>query len=707
MNKIIKDMLLRRIPLIADKFTVCLQEAEIEFYTVTYDDGIIKVVGSTLIAIANGVYDYLRNICKLNWSWCGNTELQADNLIAFEGELHKTIKQKYRVYMNYCTLGYSMSWWDWKRWEKEIDFMAMNGINMPLAMVGTEAVWFETLLDYGFSEDESLATVSGVTFWPWQLMTNIDGYMPPKDKKYVYERLELGKKIIDRMVEFGMMPIQQGFSGHVPSAMKQKFPKQKIHMKNGWCLFPRTAQIDPLSKLFTDIGTTFLNKQRDMLGAYHFYACDPFHENAPNKPWKSYRKAVGRAIDSMYKSFDPQSVWVMQSWSLREDIARAVPRERLLILDINSEKIIKIKSLYGYDIVAGQLHNFGAKNAMQGKLSKGARNPYYELRNAGLNVVGSGLFMEGIEQNPVIYELEFDLCTREYPININEWLPQYIERRYGVINEQLKEAWNIMLKTVYRDEGYHENEVGSMICARPAIMPLKASPCDYVKNDYDYKLFEGAVKLFIDNADICYKSDGYQFDLYDMIRQMLSNKFYVNQSQFAAAYKINDIENAIKFSDTAMELLRDLDDFLGLREEYSLSRWINDSHALASDENERKYYDELARTQITLWGDIDGDTSLFDYAWKEWSGLINEYYAVRWRKFYDYAIKCMRENVKLIDAQGVPYFGCTRMYSTQFGKELAVFEKTWCKTYSEYATVKNQDVVTAAKKLFTKWHVEK
>ena len=58
-------------------------------------------------------------------------------------------------------------------------------------------------------------------------MTNIIGYMPPKEEKYVYERLELGKKILNRMLEFGMMPIQQGFGGHMPANIKEKFPKAK------------------------------------------------------------------------------------------------------------------------------------------------------------------------------------------------------------------------------------------------------------------------------------------------------------------------------------------------------------------------------------------------------------------------------------------------------------------------------------------------
>ena len=114
---------------------------------------------------------------------------------------------------------------------KEIDFMAMNGINMPLTPIGSEAVWYETLQEFNFTKKEALSFISGPAFWAWQLMTNIDSYIPPKSEEYVYNRLELGKKIIKRCVEFGMQPIQQGFSGHVPTLLKEKYPNAAILMQ--------------------------------------------------------------------------------------------------------------------------------------------------------------------------------------------------------------------------------------------------------------------------------------------------------------------------------------------------------------------------------------------------------------------------------------------------------------------------------------------
>lgn len=49
--------------------------------------------------------------------------------------------RRYRYYQNVCTHSYSFVWWDWARWERELDWMALNGINLALAWSGQEAIW--------------------------------------------------------------------------------------------------------------------------------------------------------------------------------------------------------------------------------------------------------------------------------------------------------------------------------------------------------------------------------------------------------------------------------------------------------------------------------------------------------------------------------------------------------------------------------------
>ena len=48
--------------------------------------------------------------------------------------IHKEALVRDRFFLNYCTYGYTMPWWKWPQWEWFIDWMALNGINMPLAI---------------------------------------------------------------------------------------------------------------------------------------------------------------------------------------------------------------------------------------------------------------------------------------------------------------------------------------------------------------------------------------------------------------------------------------------------------------------------------------------------------------------------------------------------------------------------------------------
>ena len=700
MDSVIKNFLSRNLSGFAENFRVDIAESEEECFSLTAKDGIINITASNYIMAFHGIYCYLKKYCNVQLSWCGNREIRLDRLVMFDGEYTKTVSQKYRVYMNYCTLDYSMCWWDFERWEKEIDFMAMNGINMPLAVIGSEAVLYETLMKFGFSSEEALSSISGPAFWAWQLMTNITGYLHPPDKKYVYERLELGRKILNRYVEYGMYPIQQGFSGHVPALIGKK-QKVKLYMQRGWNGFAKTAQLDPTSPFFKVFGRAYLDKLKELMGFHGYIACDPFHEGTPPKKSKKYLMAVGRAISSLYSDFDSNAIWIMQAWSMREDIVRSVDKSRLLILDLNSQKTADNSNMWGYPVVAGMLHNFGGKNAMQGKLRLHCENCYLKLKQGGANAVGSGLFMEGIEQNPVLYDLQFELLTADDKIDFDNWIKNYIQRRYSGYNEHLAAAWELLVKSCYKNEGYEENAVGSAIASRPQMVPYMTGPCCYAKMFYDTDIFEKAVSEFILAADEFALSDGYQYDLCDMIRQMLSNRFYEGQLAFASAFKKKDVALLQKIADEQRRLLLDTDRIASCRSEMSLSRWIGDAHRLASDDTEKKYFDLNARVLVTLWGDIGSDRYLlYDYSWREWSGLIKDYYYVRWDMFYSEVIDCLKSGKRFRDKSFNNYSVRAKHLKYKFGKRLGEFELDWCRKYTEYEYPVDKNPVELAKKLF-------
>ncbi len=83
-------------------------------------------------------------------------------------------------------------------------------------------------------------------------------------KSWIDSHIRLGKQIIQRELELGMQPIQQGFSGYVPRELKAKYPHAKIQQQPSWCAFTGVAQLDPTDSLFQVIGHDFLEEQKKL-----------------------------------------------------------------------------------------------------------------------------------------------------------------------------------------------------------------------------------------------------------------------------------------------------------------------------------------------------------------------------------------------------------------------------------------------------------
>lgn len=671
-----KNLILRNTPEIADMFELRYIESVDgqNTYELFCENGKIVLCGDCKISQAMAYYAYLKKYCGVNISHCGNKEISVSSAPLFEEKITKIIPQKKRAYMNYCTLGYSFAFWKWDKWEKEIDFMAMNGINMPLSVVGSEAVWYYTLRDFTYSETGALSFISGPGFWPWQLMTNITGYFSLTDVKYIESRLELGKKIIDREVELGMTPIQQGFAGTVPATVTKLFNKVRLRMVPSWCNFPITYQLDPTDPVFKKFGTALLEKQRQLFGAYHYYASDPFHENVPSIRTKDYLWKVGRAIDTMYKDFDKDSVWVMQSWSLKDQIVKSVPKERLLILDLDGSKHKETDNFWGYEFILGNLHNFGDRNTLHGSIKALAGNAYASLECD--NCVGTGLFPEGVFQNPLYYDLAFQMLTEESAIDLDEWLSDYAYRRYGSNEKCLADAMKILSETCY-SEKCTGRETGSVLCARPATELLHTAPNDVRELRYDNKKLYKAAELLLsaENAE----KDGYAYDACDLVRQVMSNYVANLYDKVMYGYYNKDVSIFERSSNAFLKISEELDDLLQTRPELTLHEHLKEAKELAFTEKDAQNFELNLLAQVTVWGPFANSVN-YDYAWKEWGGLIKTYYVKRWQSFFEKLAYEFPKRRKFSTTTRKQHCERNIYRGNQFYKSYAEFEKKWLST---------------------------
>ena len=126
-----------------------------DIFEIDTDDSFVVLRGNNPISIATAFNWYLKYYCNAHTSWFGDRLNLPDQLPLPSEKVYKEINGEYRAYFNYCTLSYTGAWWDWERWQKEIDYMAMNSINMPLSVIGLEAVWYNTLLRFNFTDQEA------------------------------------------------------------------------------------------------------------------------------------------------------------------------------------------------------------------------------------------------------------------------------------------------------------------------------------------------------------------------------------------------------------------------------------------------------------------------------------------------------------------------------------------------------------------------
>lgn len=705
--KAVYDLIERITPGYSSQYKLELISAndEKDVYEIDSSDGEIVLRGNNGVALASAFNWYLKYTCNAHISWFGD-QLNLPNNLPLPKKERRVIQGKYRVYMNYCTLSYSAAWWDWERWQREIDYMAMRGINMPLATVGLSAVWYNTLLRFNYTDEEARAFLTFPGHSAWQWMQNIQNEDVPLPKSVMDKQVALGKQIMNRLLELDMQPIQQGFSGYVPRNFKEKFPHAVIHMKKGWCGYPSTAQLDPTDPLFKRFGAAFLEEEKKLFGAHGHYASDPFHESYPPVTTPEYLHQVGDVIYNMFQEFHPNSIWMMQSWSIQEHIAKAVPKKHLVILDLDGARKRGGRNgkiaFWGYPIVTGNLHNFGGRINMHGDLPLTVSNQYASLKKKYPNIVGQGLFMEGIEQNPLYYNLLFEMSHHQGNVNLDEWLIRYAQRRYGFKSESAYEALKCLSEGPYGRKT-NGTEFSSIVAARPAVDVKKSGPNGPLNIVYDATLLYKAQRFLLEDSRKLKDSKPYRFDLIDLQRQIMSNLGQLIHKSAADAFKAKDIEAFRLHSSRFLMLMDDLDKLLCTRSEYNLYHWLNEARQWGDTAEEKNLMEKDATALVTIWGPNDHPV-IFDYSWREWGGLVGEFYLPRWKKFY-----AMLEK-HLIDGTGYVESGLPQAYkreafrANQFYSDLADWEIQYVNTFGKVRVpISEGDEVNITKRMFKKY----
>jgi alpha-N-acetylglucosaminidase len=612
----------------------------------------VLIQGSSVISIASGLRWYLKDVQHTVSDW---RTYHISHDLHFDTPFQEQTRVRsvpYTYYENVCTVSYSQAFWKWDDWEKHLDWMAMNGINLPLAFGGQEYVWLQLLTDspYNLTLEEVQEFVSGPAFYAWQRMGNIRGWGGPLSLEAMEQQYHLQLQILTRMRELGMTPVLSAFSGHVPKALTVKYPHVNWTRSPNWGNFPEEeccVYLAPFDDpIFLELGKAYLLKQKQLFGLTGIYNCDTYNEMRPPTSNLTFLAKAGELVYNSMKAADVNATWLMQGWLFVDDsfwtndrikaYLSRVPNDKMVILDLFSDEAPiwnKTDSYFGKSWIWNTLHNFGGNNGMCGDLQSYATGPSEAMKESP-TMIGVGITMEGIWQNYIVYDLTLETAWHDQAIVVEDYVEAYAGSRYGVgedVPEEAIRAWTRLRETAYNHTTFFQGVTKNLMVLRPSLKLYHEGGFMPVSVDYDQYKFAEAWKLFVQawtHYDDPHTSQVH-YDLVDIGRQVLSNLFlesYLNLTSLVSSGNWTEVE---KMGIRMVELIDNLDELTRTNEHWMLGPWLEQAQSMAERDDEKLFLFN-ARNQLTLWGPR-GEIS--DYASKQWNGLVGTYYRPRWELF--------------------------------------------------------------------------
>ena len=611
-------------------------------YEICAQDGLLVVKGSSPSAICYAFNKYLRYACGSMITW-GGKHLELPETWP-DWQEKATSPYQFRYFLNVCTFGYTAPYWDWNRWAEELDWMALHGINMPLASVASEAIARRVWVKLGLSEEEADAFFTGPAHLPWHRMGNLNAFDGPLTNSWHESQIALQHKILDKMRALGMEPIAPAFAGFVPPAFMKKHPEIKANqlLWGGFDVAYNACVLAPDSPYFQEIGKLFIQEWEKEFGDAKYYLSDSFNEMklpVDKDDVAGKHSLLAQYGEAIYKSIaagDPDAVWVTQGWtfgyqhdfwdkeSMKALLSR-VPDDKLIIVDLgndypkwvwHTEQTWKVQEgFYGKQWIYSYVPNFGGKVLPTGDLTMYATGSVEALNSPySENLVGFGSAPEGLENNEVVYELLADMGWTAENIDLDQWLKQYCLSRYGYWDEGMQGVWKLLHGSVY-----------SSLYSYPRFTWQTVVPDQRRKSLHDINDdFGKAAELFLGYAEKCSGSQLYMNDAVEFAALYLAE--LADRCYEEALKKGPDAH--VKVART-VEILKVVDGLLASHPDYNLKLWVDYARAYGQDEAQKNLYESNAKRLITTWGGWQED-----YAARFWAGLIGDYYIPRIQKYF-------------------------------------------------------------------------
>lgn len=682
-------------------FKKSTRAAQQDCFTLSQKGSKVQIEGNNAGSMATGLGYYLKNYCHCNYSWMTSDPLVLPSKLPSVGDgvtINATVSK--RFFLNYCTFGYTMPWWQWEDWSHFIDWMALNGVNMALAITGQESIWYKIWTEMGLTDAQIRDYFTGPAHLPWHRMQNVDRWFSPLPQSWLDSQLDLQKLIVERERSLGITPVLPAFNGHVPREIMSVYPDAPLSELGGWSGFTGDmgcSFLDPMSPLFSEIQERFIRKESEIYGTDHVYGVDIFNEVMPPSSDPQYLARVSRQIYESISQADPDAVWLQMGWLFynarkywnneRVDAyLSSFPKERQLMLDYYCDKKEVWEStnaFFGVPFIWCYLGNFGGNTNLCGVPADIQKKLSRIKEESVANFSGIGCTLEGLDCNPYIYEFVLSQAWEK---------PQKAENLAGYLascrtrsnSAEAVGAWTALMDSVYI--GPTATGQSSLLCHRPNIGKSKTRYAT-AAIPYDNAVLLRALKQLL-------RADGsgpaYSFDVVNLMRQWLSNRFNELKGEYDKAYHARDLDRMDRLSADMLDILDHLDNILAADSFFLLGKWISDARYWGKDSVEKLYFERNARNLITSWS--DSDMILNDYAARALNGLVRDYYKPRYVMFFEAVHSCVRNGLDWDEQQYDIY-----------NRKVTAFEHDWWdKPQGSYISQPVGDAVTIARQILEK-----
>lgn len=702
---VVKGLVHRLIPQYESSFVFkVLPNFEKDRFQLSSNGGTIEISGNNANSMAVGLNYYLKYYCHTTVSWFVADKFEMpSSLPVVETPVTIDARCKNRFFLNYCTFGYTMPWWNWKDWEHFIDWMALNGVNLPLAITGQESIWHKVWMKLGLSDKEVRHYFTGPAHLPWHRMLNIDYWQGDLPMSWLNDQEELQKRIVARERQFNMKPVLPAFAGHVPQELKRIYPNAKITKLGAWSGYSdqyACSFLDPMDPLFTKIQKLFLQQQKAIYGTNHIYGIDLFNELEPPSYEASYLKRVAHQVYGTLEKADKDAIWLQMTWLFyneRKDWTNdrikayitAYPAEKSILLDYYCERHEvwqQTDKYYGVPYIWCYLGNFGGNTMLAGNIKEVNKRIENTFKNGGKNFTGLGSTLEGFDCNPFMYEYLFEKAWNfDAHKDVDRWAEHLADEHAGKADQNERDAWKILVNTIYSQS----DTPGQcpLINIRPTFGKFKTY---YSNAKIPYKNTEllKADELML-QADS--KTSTYAFDVVNITRQVISNYYWDVFKEYEKAYNNNDYSTMKAKEFIMLDILSDVDRLVSSQNTFLMGKWIKDAREKGANDEEKLYYERNARNLLTTWGEKAG--LLNDYASRTWSGMTATFYGQRWRMFFAAVDRAFIAGEKFDDAK-----------YKEYEKEVTEYEEKWWKDcIGNFPSTPQGDGITISKELVAKY----